>query len=235
MLDIKNLHVNYGKFQALMGVDFHMNEGEIVALLGANGAGKTTTINAISGMRHVVQGDILFRGESIVRLPSYEIVKRGIIQVPEGRRLFPYMTVEENLIVGSTLEEPRRHRKENMEKCYELFPKLYERRRQFAGSLSGGEQQMCAIARAIMQCPKLLMLDEPSLGLAPVIVDDIFETIINLNKKEHMSILLVEQNLQASLEIADHAFVIETGHNVIHGTGEELIENEQIKKAYLGI
>ena len=235
MLDIKGLKVNYEKFEALRGIDLHVDEGEIVALLGANGAGKTTTINAVSGLRTIAGGDIMLNGESLVSLPPHEIAKRGAIQVPEGSKLFPYMTVQENLIVGSTLPEQRKKRKENMDKCYELFPKLAQRRKQYAGSLSGGEQRMCAIARALMQQPRLLMFDEPSLGLAPVIVDDIFDIIVNINKKERITILLVEQNLQASLDVASRAYVIEVGSNVLDGPSEEIANNPEIKQAYLGI
>ena len=234
MLHINDLQVNYGSFKALQGVNLHVEKGEIVALLGSNGAGKTTTINAISGLRNVVGGDILLEGKSILHVPAHERVKQGIIQVPEGRMLFPYMSVEENLMVGSYLPEARKLRAETMEKCYEIFPKLYERRKQFAGSLSGGEQQMCAIARALMQQPKLLMLDEPSLGLAPVIIDTIFNVILDI-RTQGITVLLVEQNVQATLDICDRAYVIETGQDVITGTGVELQNNEKIRQAYLGI
>ncbi len=234
MLRVDNIHVNYGSFQALNGISLEIREGEIVALLGSNGVGKSTTINTISGLTSLVSGDIFFQGKSINGIPAHKRVELGIIQVPEGRRLFPSMTVRENLLVGSYLKSARAKRKETLERCFELFPKLAERQTQLAGSLSGGEQQMCAIARAFMSQPKLLMLDEPSLGLAPVIVDQIFETIRKLNK-EGMSILLVEQNVLASLEIAQRAYVIETGENYISGTNEELRGNDEIRKAYLGI
>ena len=234
MLNIDNISVNYGSFEALRGVSLHVQQGEIVALLGSNGAGKTTTINTISGLTTLTGGAIEFRGEDISHLSAHERVKYGIIQVPEGRKLFPFMTVEENMLVGSFLKHTHAKRKENMEFCYSTFPKLYERRSQLAGSLSGGEQQMCAISRALMQQPKLLMLDEPSLGLAPVIADSIFDIIFNLNK-EGMTILLVEQNVGASLEIAHRGYVIETGENVVNGPSEVLCESEDIKSAYLGI
>ncbi len=234
MLRVDNIHVNYGSFQALNGISLEIREGEIVALLGSNGVGKSTTINTISGLTSLVSGDIFFQGKSINGIPAHKRVELGIIQVPEGRRLFPSMTVRENLLVGSYLKSARAKRKETLERCFDLFPKLAERQTQLAGSLSGGEQQMCAIARAFMSQPKLLMLDEPSLGLAPVIVDQIFETIRKLNK-EGMSILLVEQNVLASLEIAQRAYVIETGENYISGTNEELRGNDEIRKAYLGI
>ena len=234
MLDIKDLKVNYGSFRALNGINLHVEKGEIVALLGSNGAGKTTTVNAISGLRNVVGGDILFEGESILKLEPHEIVRKGIIQIPEGRRLFPYLTVHENLLVGSYLPEARKKRPEMLKECYDLFPKLYERREQQANSLSGGEQQMCAIARALMAQPKLLMFDEPSLGLAPIVVDTVFDIIEDIRKRG-ITVLLVEQNVQASLDIADRAYVIETGSDVINGTGDELSNNDLVRKAYLGL
>ena len=234
MLDIKDLKVNYGSFRALNGINLHVEKGEIVALLGSNGAGKTTTVNAISGLRNVVGGDILFEGESILKLEPHEIVRKGIIQIPEGRRLFPYLTVHENLLVGSYLPEARKKRPEMLKECYDLFPKLYERREQQANSLSGGEQQMCAIARALMAQPKLLMFDEPSLGLAPIVVDTVFDIIEDIRKRG-ITVLLVEQNVQASLDIADRAYVIETGSDVISGTGDELSNNDLVRKAYLGL
>ena len=234
MLHIKDLEVNYGSFRALQGVNLHVKHGEIVALLGSNGAGKTTTINAVSGLRNVVGGDIILKGESILGLAPHDRVKHGIVQVPEGRMLFPYMSVEENLMVGSYLPEARKKRAETLKQCYEIFPKLYERKTQFAGSLSGGEQQMCAIARALMQQPKLLMLDEPSLGLAPVIIDTIFDVILDLRKRG-LTILLVEQNVQATLDVCDRAYVIETGQDVVTGTGAELASSDLIRQAYLGI
>ena len=209
MLRVDNIRVNYGDFQALIDVSLVVKKGEIVALLGSNGAGKTTTINTISGITDLVDGDITFEGKSIKDKPAFERVSDGIIQVPEGRKLFPGMSVLENLIVGSYVKSARKQRKENLDMVMELFPKLKERRSQMAGSLSGGEQQMVAIARGLMACPKILMMDEPSLGLAPVIVDQIFEIILDINKAA-ITILLVEQNVAASLEIAHHAFVIET-------------------------
>lgn len=235
MLTVDNIHVNYGSFQALNGVSLEIQEGEIVALLGGNGVGKSTTINTISGLTTITSGDVLFNGKSIKDVPAHKRVEMGIVQVPEGRRLFPSMTVKENLLVGSYLKGARAKRQETMEHCYEMFPKLAERQKQLAGSLSGGEQQMCAIARAFMSQPKLLMLDEPSLGLAPVIVDQIFDTIRRLNKETGLSILLVEQNVLASLEIAQRAYVIETGQNYISGTNDELRGNDEIRKAYLGM
>lgn len=234
MLKINNIFVNYGHSEALRGISLEVNEGEMVALLGANGAGKTTTINAVSGMVHVHQGSIEYMGEDITNMKVYDRVKRGIVQVPEGRKLFPYMSVEENLLVGSYLPGPRAKRAESLERCYALFPKLAERREQLAVTLSGGEQQMCAIARGIMQDPKILMLDEPSLGLAPKIVDEIFTTLEGL-RKEGLTVLLVEQNVMASLNIVDRAYVIEIGHNVMNGKSQELLADAKLREAYLGI
>lgn len=234
MIKIDNIFVNYGNFEALHGISLDIREGEIVALLGGNGAGKTTTINTISGATSLVSGDILFNGRSIKEIPAHERVAMGIVQVPEGRKLFPSMTVYDNLLVGSYLPAARKKRAENLTMCFEVFPKLAERRQQLAGSLSGGEQQMCAIGRALMSCPKLLMLDEPSLGLAPLVVDQIFDTIVRINRLG-MTILLVEQNVLATLDIANRGYVIEVGNNVLSGKSGELLNNEDMRKAYLGI
>ena len=234
MLSINNIHVNYGSFQALDGVSLHVDQGEIVALLGSNGAGKTTTINTASGLLKPLAGNVVFKGEDLSKYKLHEISSLGLVQVPEGRKLFPNMSVHENLLVGSFAKVTRSKRQENLDMCYELFPKLKERTKQMAGSLSGGERQMVAIARALMQCPELLMLDEPSLGLAPVIVEQVFEIIQRINKMG-TTILLVEQNVQVSLEIADRAYVIETGKNVMEGPAKELLANDQLKAAYLGM
>jgi branched-chain amino acid transport system ATP-binding protein len=234
MLTIDKIHVNYGSFQALDGVSLQVNEGEIVALLGSNGAGKTTTINTASGLLRPLAGTVTFNGEDLSKYKLHEISSLGLVQVPEGRKLFPNMTIHENLLVGSYAKNTRAKRNENLDMCYEMFPKLKERSKQLAGSLSGGERQMVAIARALMQCPKLLMLDEPSLGLAPVVVQQVFEIIQNINKMG-WSILLVEQNVQASLEIADRAYVIETGKNVMEGPAQQLLADENLKAAYLGM
>jgi len=234
MLRVKDLHVKYGEFQALNGVSFDINEGEIVTLLGSNGAGKSTSINAISGVVNVTSGSIEFEGKTLNDVPTHERVKMGIIQVPEGRKLFPFMSVMDNILVGSYLKNTHAKRKENLDFCFELFPILYERRNQLAGSLSGGEQQMCAISRALMGCPRLLMLDEPSLGLAPVVVEKIFEILIKINKTG-TTILLVEQNATAALEIADRGYAIENGRNVLEGPAKELLANEELRKAYLGV
>lgn len=235
MLKVDNIAVKYGNMEAIHGISLEVREGEMVALLGANGAGKSTTINTISGLTDMTSGAITFNGEDITKLPIYERVRRGIVQVPEGRKLFPYLSVYENLQVGSYLPEVRTRRRERLDLCFEIFPKLYERRNQLAGSMSGGEQQMCAIARGLMQCPKILMLDEPSLGLAPIIVGEIFDVLVDINKKQGVTVLLVEQNVQASLEIVDRAYVIETGHNVIDAPAKDLLDDPSVKEAYLGM
>jgi branched-chain amino acid transport system ATP-binding protein len=234
MLTIDQIHVNYGSFQALDGVSLQVNQGEIVALLGSNGAGKTTTINTASGVLKPLAGSVKFKGEDLSHYKLHEISTLGLVQVPEGRKLFPEMSIYENLLIGSYSKKTRAKRQENLDMCFEMFPKLAERRKQMAGSLSGGERQMVAIARALMQCPELLMLDEPSLGLAPVVVEQVFETIVKINKMG-MTVLLVEQNVQSSLDIADRAYVIETGHNVMEGAAKDLLANENLKAAYLGV
>lgn len=235
MLQLNDLHVNYGNFEALRGVTLDVQEGEIVVLLGSNGAGKTTTINTASGLMTPKQGSVFFKGEDITRLPAYKRAELGLVQVPEGRKLFPEMSVYENLMVGSYSKKgPRAARKESLELCFELFPKMYERKDQLTGSLSGGERQMCAMCRALMQKPKLLMLDEPSLGLAPVVVQSVFDSILRINKMG-VTILLVEQNVHSSLAIADKGFVIENGQNTLSGTASELSGNAELQRAYLGI
>jgi branched-chain amino acid transport system ATP-binding protein len=234
MLVLNDIAVGYGSFEALHGVSLDVKQGEIIVLLGSNGAGKTTTINTVSGLLTPKRGSVHFKGEDITNLQAHRRVALGLVQVPEGRKLFPEMSVYENLLVGSHVKASRAHRKESLDMCYELFPKVYERRSQLAGSLSGGERQMVAVARALMQRPELLMLDEPSLGLAPVIVQAVFESIVKINKVG-MTILLVEQNVRASLAIANRGYVIETGQNVISGTAAELTGNEQLQRAYLGI
>ena len=234
MLKLDNIHVNYGQFEVLRGISLEIKQGEIVALLGSNGAGKSTTINTIMGLTHLREGNILFQGEPIKDLPTHERVQKGICVCPEGRKLFPHMSVYENLLVGSYSPGARAKRAENLDLCFQLFPKLYERRNQLARTMSGGEQQMCAIARALMANPQILMLDEPSLGLAPVIVQKIFETLVEINKKG-LTILLVEQNVMASLEIASRGYIIETGENVINGEASEMLNSEDVKRGYLGI
>ena len=234
MLKVGNLLVNYGNFEALRSVSLEVGPGEIVALLGANGAGKSTTINTISGLTEMRSGEVSFNGQDLVALPAYERVKQGIIQVPEGRKLFPVMTVLDNLLIGSFSDEARKHRAETLEMVFGLFPKLAERQGQLAGTLSGGEQQMVAVGRGLMAKPKVLMLDEPSLGLAPIMVETIFEAIVKINKLG-TSILLVEQNVLYALEIANRGYVIETGETVLQGSSQELSSNEELRKAYLGL
>ncbi len=234
LLKVDNILASYGSFRALHGISLEVNEGEIVGLLGSNGAGKSTTIKTISGQLTPTSGDILFQDTSIVKVPPYRRVEMGIIQVPEGRHVFPWLTVEDNMLAGSYNKNARKDRARNLERVYGLFPKMYERRQQQAGSLSGGEQQMLAIGRAMMANPKILIMDEPSLGLAPIVVEEIFDTIQKLND-EGMTILLVEQNVASTLEVADRIYVIETGVNVMYGAGEEMKKNEDLQKAYLGI
>ena len=232
ILSIHDLSVNYGGIEAVKGISFDVHEGEIVTLIGANGAGKSSTLRTIAGLVKPSGGTINFRGDNITGRDATTIVKKGITLVPEGRRVFAQMTVEENLEMGaftranSTVEP-------GLEKVYELFPRLKERRRQVAGTLSGGEQQMLAMGRAMMSKPKLLMLDEPSMGLAPILVEQVFDIIQSLHKAG-TTILLVEQNAQMALSIADRAYVLENGKVSLSGTGEELAKSEQVQKAYLG-
>ena len=233
LLEVKDLRVSYGVIEAIKGISFEVNEGEIVTLIGANGAGKTTTMQSIMGLIHPKSGTITFDGADIFGMSTHKILRLGMTQVPEGRRIFSELTVYENLLMGSYIEKNREKIKKDMEEIYEIFPRLYERRTQVAGTLSGGEQQMLAMGRAMMSHPRLLMLDEPSMGLSPLLVDQIFSMI----KKFHdngTTILLVEQNAGKSLAISDRAYVLETGRIVLSGTGRELMESEEVKKAYLG-
>ena len=232
-LEIKDLHVSYGGIRALKGIDLTVEEGQIVTLIGANGAGKSTTLRAISGLQKPQSGSILYGGEELVGLPAKEIVRRGIIHVPEGRRVFPDMTVAENLKIGAFLRSDKDGIASDMEYVYTLFPRLKERSWQLAGTLSGGEQQMLAVGRALMSRPKVLMMDEPSLGLAPLIVKDIFSIIRRVND-DGITVLLIEQNANAALRIADYGYVLETGTIALTGTGEELLRNESVREAYLG-
>ncbi len=232
ILKVENINVYYGAIHAIKGVSFHVDEGEIVTLIGANGAGKSTTLQTISGLLRSRTGSIEFCGENISKLPPHKIVEKGLAQVPEGRRIFLQMSVQENLDMGAYTQSGAGVG-ENIERVFEQFPRLKERRRQIAGTLSGGEQQMLAIGRALMSRPKLLMLDEPSMGLAPILVEQIFEIIQSLHKSG-TTILLVEQNAQMALSIADRAYVMETGTISLSGTGRELAESDQVKKAYLG-
>jgi branched-chain amino acid transport system ATP-binding protein len=232
VLTVKNINVYYGAIHAIKGISFDVNRGEIVTLIGANGAGKSTTLHTISGLLRSKTGDIEFLEESISHTPAHKIVSKGISHVPEGRRIFQGMTVEENLQMGAFVTKKDRIER-NLEYVYEQFPRLKERTSQIAGTLSGGEQQMLAMGRALMSDPDLLMLDEPSMGLAPILVDQIFEIIQNLNKAG-TTILLVEQNAQMALSVADRAYVIETGKISLSGTGEELAKSDEVRKAYLG-
>ena len=234
MLKVNNLNVLYGKLQALWDVSFRVEEGEIVALVGANAAGKSTLLNSISGLLRPASGTIEFLGKEINGLAAYQIVEAGISQIPEGRKLFPSMSVRENLELGAYTKQAWDKRDETIEDIYQLFPILKERIKQQARTLSGGEQQMVAIARGLMSRPKLYMLDEPSQGLSPVLVSEVFDIINNLH--EHgTTILLVEQNVERTLEVADRAYVLENGRIVLEGKGKELVENKHIKKAYLGL
>ena len=252
MLKVNDINVYYGSIHAIKGVSFEVNEGEIVTLIGANGAGKSTVLKTVSGLLHSATGSVEFLGKNISSVAPHKIVKEGLAHVPEGRRIFLQMTVEENLEMGAytqpksgiagDLEENLdmgaftqggKNVDEDMARVYEQFPRLKERRKQIAGTLSGGEQQMLAMGRALMSRPKLLMLDEPSMGLAPILVEQIFD-IIKLLHKEGTTILLVEQNAQMALSVADRAYVLETGKITLSGTGEELIRSDEIRRAYLG-
>ena len=232
ILKVEDINVYYGSIHAIKGVSFEVNEGEIVTLIGANGAGKSTTLNTISGLLHSKTGSISFMGENLGKFPCHKIVSKGLALVPEGRRVFLQMTVQENLEMGAYTQGGR-SMDTDLERVYEQFPRLKERFKQVAGTLSGGEQQMLAMGRALMSHPKLLMLDEPSMGLAPILVEQIFEIIENLHKVG-TTILLVEQNAQAALSVADRGYVLETGKVVTTGAGRELLESPAIKKAYLG-
>ena len=232
ILKVDDINVWYGSIHAIKGVSFEVKEGEIVTLIGANGAGKSTTLNTISGLLHSKTGSITFRGESLARIPPHKVVEKGLAQVPEGRRVFLQMTVQENLEMGA-YTQPGSGAEKDLDMVYQLFPRLKERYKQTAGTLSGGEQQMLAMGRALMSHPKLLMLDEPSMGLAPILVEQIFDIIKNLHQNGS-TILLVEQNAQAALSIADRGYVLETGKVVTSGTGAELLASPAIKKAYLG-
>ena len=233
MLEVKNLQVSYGRVPALWDVSFTVPQGEIVALVGANGAGKTTTVRAVSGLLRPAAGTITFHGERIDGRESTEIVQRGIVHVPEARRLFPEMSVRENLLMGA-YSTPKAGRDARLEKVFSIFPVVRERQGQQAGTLSGGEQQMVAIGRGLMADPKLLMFDEPSLGLAPLLVEEMFRVVREINATG-VTILLIEQNTQHALSLAQHGYVLEAGRTVLSGTGAELLANEDVRKAYLGL
>lgn len=234
MIELKDINAGYGQVQIVRDVSMNIDNNEIVALIGANGAGKSTIIKTISGMLPVSSGSIIFEGKRIENMPAHKIITNGIALVPEGRRLFPYMTVQENLELGAYVENNREKVQENMEWVFSLFPILQERRAQLAGTFSGGEQQMLTIGRALMSKPKFLMMDEPSLGLSPMIVDEVFKTVEVL-QNEGVTILLVEQNVRKSLEIVNRGYVLEHGRIVLSGEAKELLEDENVKKAYLGM
>ncbi|MCM1321494.1 MAG: ABC transporter ATP-binding protein [Bacteroides sp.] len=233
MLEVKNLSVHYGAIQALRGISFSVTEGEIITLIGANGAGKTTTMHSLSNIIGKTSGQVLFEGADITQSSPEKIVKAGLVQVPEGRRIFANLTVRENLEMGAFIRKDASGVKADLERVFALFPRLKERFRQLAGTLSGGEQQMLAIGRAIMTRPRLLLLDEPSMGLAPILVDEIFSIIQEINK-EGVTILLVEQNAYKALSIANRAYVLETGSIVKDGAAQELANDPAVKEAYLG-
>ena len=233
MLEIKDLYVRYGMIEAIKGISFEVRDGEIVTLIGSNGAGKTTTMHAISGLLKPASGSIMLDGVELTKTPNHKIVSMGLAQVPEGRRVFAQQTVEENLLLGAYARKDKDGIQKDLEHVYDLFPRLLERKKQLAGTLSGGEQQMLAMARSLMSRPKILLMDEPSMGLSPLLVKEIFHIIQDINK-DGTTILLVEQNAKMALAIADRAYVLETGKISLEGTGEELSASEEVRKAYLG-
>ncbi len=233
LLEVKNLEVYYGVIQALKGISFEVNEGEIISLIGANGAGKTTTMQSIMGLIPSKHGSITYDGQDITKMPCHKIVHLGMTQVPEGRRIFQELTVYENLLMGAFTETDKKKIKEDIEQIYTRFPRLGERKSQIAGTLSGGEQQMLSMGRAMMSHPKLLMLDEPSMGLSPLLVDQIFDIIKDFHNSG-TTVLLVEQNAKKALSISDRAYVLETGSISLSGNAKEMMDNEKVKKAYLG-
>ena len=233
MLEVKNLSVHYGMIQAVRNVDFTVNEGEIVSLIGANGAGQSTILKTLSGLIHPSEGEIVYLGENIASTSAKKIVEKGLVQVPEGRHVFPGLTVKENLELGAFLRKDKEEIQKDMEAVFERFPILKERKDQDAQTLSGGEQQMLAMGRALMSRPKLLLLDEPSMGLAPIFIREIFKIIQEI-QKTGTTVLLIEQNAKMALSISNRAYVLETGSVVLSGTGQELLESDEIQKAYLG-
>lgn len=233
MLEIKDLEVYYGAINALKGISFNVEQGEIIALIGANGAGKTTTLHTISGLIPAKRGSVLFNGKELTKTPAHKIVSMGMAQVPEGRRVFAQLSVLENLTLGAYTRKDKNEINETLERVYERFPRLKERRGQLAGTLSGGEQQMLAMGRALMSKPSIILMDEPSMGLSPLYVSEIFDIIHEINKSG-TTVLLVEQNAKKALSIANRAYVLETGNIALSGDAHELMDNEQVKKAYLG-
>ena len=233
LLEAKDLNVYYGAIHALQGISFSVGEGEIVSLIGANGAGKSTTLKTVSGLLRPRVGDVLLRGESLKTMPAQDIVRRGVVHVPEGRKIFAPLTVQENLEMGAFTRNDQAEIRQSMERVFQSFPRLKERLGQFGGTLSGGEQQMLAIGRGLMAQPKVLLLDEPSMGLAPILVEEIFSIIKEINA-QGVAILLVEQNALMALSVANRGYVLETGRIVLEGTGQALLQNPQVMKAYLG-
>ncbi len=234
LLEIRDLHTYYGNIHALRGISITVDEGEIVSLIGANGAGKTTTLHSISGLVRPRTGEIVFDGVDLTKTPAHEIVPMGVIQVPEGRRMFARLTVEENLQMGGFTLKSKAEVQEGVERAYAMFPRLRERRNQVSGTLSGGEQQMLAMGRALMARPRILLLDEPSMGLAPTLVEQIFATIERIHK-EGTSVLLVEQNAHMALEVADRGYILQTGEIVLADTSDNLRDNDEVRRAYLGV
>ncbi len=234
MLALEDVYVNYGTLQIIQGVSMKINDGEMISLVGSNGAGKTTLLKTISGLKKAMAGKILWDGEDITSLSPDKIVARGIVQVPEGRKLFPQMTVQENLELGSYLKEAKKKRKDTLEYVYEMLPDLRKKAKMPAGSLSGGQQQMVAIGRGLMACPKVLIFDEPSIGLSPLLTDIMFE-IIQKIKDAGTTVMLVEQNVQNALRMADRGYVLEQGKIAMEGKASDLLENEELKKSYLGL
>ena len=234
MLKISNLHVRYGGIKALKGISVEVPEKKIITLIGANGAGKSTTLRCVIGLVPSASGSVIYNGENIKKMKTMNIVKKGMVLIPEGRRVFPNLTTDENLILGAYAQKNKREVEKDKKNVFDIFPRLYERRTQKAGTLSGGEQQMLSVGRALMSKPKLLMMDEPSLGLAPLLVKDVFKIIKDINELG-VTILLIEQNAKAALEIADYGYVLETGRIVLEGAGKELLNNEDVIKSYLGI
>lgn len=234
ILEVNDLNVYYGGIHAIKNITFEIKKGEIVSLIGANGAGKTSTLHAVSGLIPIKSGEISLNGLNVTNIEAHKLVSQGMAHVPEGRRIFTELTVLENLEMGAYTRNDHNGIKEDMEEMFKLFPRLAERKKQLAGTMSGGEQQMLAMARALMSRPKLLLLDEPSMGLAPLFVQEIFKIIERVNKEQGVTVLLVEQNANMALSIADRGYVLETGQIILEGTGKELITNPEIKKAYLG-
>ncbi len=233
MLEVKDLEVYYGMIQAIKGISFEVNQGEVIALIGANGAGKTTTLHTITGLLSPKEGSVLFEGQDITKVPAHKIVSMGMAHVPEGRRVFSQLSVYENLKLGAYTRKDKSNIDKELQSIYERFPRLAERKNQLAGTLSGGEQQMLAMGRALMSKPSIVLMDEPSMGLSPILVNEIFDIIESISKSG-TTVLLVEQNAKKALSIADRAYVLETGKVVLEGDAKDLLENDSIKKAYLG-